>query len=345
MSKSDKTVSVNRSNRTNFGDNDHFKDVGHANDNTRQGRGAYTSYTKDKAKKLDKFYTNPDVAARCLTLAARFIAGHVLIEPAAGSGNMLDAAKAAGFKCHGFDIAPEADRPDIQTLDYLNGPIHDSLPGDVKDTPLATFTNPPFEKKGRLASKFANKALGESEYVCLILPRCATEWSFQSQIVPGARLLLSEPLPADSFTFCDKPCSVDCVFQIWTMLDVADDLRLNKAPKTKHPDFKMVRYNCVGDPSVLEMDWEFAVCAQAYGEAAGVRVERGGRLDPKKQWMLFTPKTEAARIILNGLDYKGLSWGTTAVKGFGKARIFTAYIKAIQAANDNAPITHSGGGS
>ena len=304
----------------------------------------FSQFTSEQADKHDKFYTNVDVAAYCLKVAKPYISGRVVIEPSAGSGNMLNAAKMADFECYGFDILPEPDRQDIQKLDYLSGPIRDHLPDDVKGKQLACVGNPPFGSKGNLALHFLNKGLDETGLVCFILPLCAKEWGFQKHVRPGAKLVHSERLPSSSFTFCGEPRTVDCAFQIWTMDDIRVDLRINETPPTKHPDFEMIRHNCAGDPSVLQSDWEFAVRTQAYGDAAGVRVERGACLDPKKQWMMFWPHTLGARIVLNGIDFKGLCRGTTAVKGFSKARVIAAYKEVLRAANDNDPTSLVSGG-
>lgn len=337
MSASDKSVNADNDN----GNANHFNDNRLSHEKAGRSLGETSSYSLVEAKEFDKFYTKPDVAAHCLKRAASYVGGRILIEPSAGSGNMLDAANTAGFECYGFDIAPEAGRPDIQMLDYLAGPIRDHLPNDIKGKQLACVGNPPFGSKGDLALQFLNKGLDETGLVCFILPLCATEWSFQKHVKPGAKLVHCERLPSNSFTLCGEPRPVDCAIQIWTMDDLGPDLRITETPLVKKPDFKMVRYNCAGDPSVLKDDWEFAVRAQAYGDAAGVRLERGSDLNPKHQWMMFWPYNVGARIILNGIDFKDLCRGTTSVKGFGKAHVITAYNEALQAANDNSPSSHS----
>lgn len=95
---------------------------------------------------LDKYYT-PAWVTDSLLSVERFDGG--IWDPAAGDGQIVLAAKAAGLKAHGSDIAPEADF--ITPCDFLQIQVGGEWPNIV--------TNPPYGLQSRLAVKFIEHAL------------------------------------------------------------------------------------------------------------------------------------------------------------------------------------------
>ncbi len=166
----------------------------------------------------DAFYTKPEVAARCVELllgrceVAR-VADAVWLEPAAGAGAFLGAFP-AGCARFALDIepAPAAPAADIKRADFM---IWD-LPAEAGGKPLIVCGNPPFGRQGSAARAFIGRAatLGAA-VIAFILPRSFMKPSMQTAFPATYHCVVSEELPADSFTVNGESYAVPCVFQIW----------------------------------------------------------------------------------------------------------------------------------
>ena len=130
------------------------------------------------------------------------------IEPAAGTGafyNLLPSERRIGI-----DLLPYQDA--YQIGDFLSW-----IP-PTNGFRNAIIGNPPFGYRAWLALAFVNHAATFADYIGLILPM-----AFQSDgkgspkhRVEGARLMLSEPLPPDSFVDDDgRALKVNALWQIW----------------------------------------------------------------------------------------------------------------------------------
>ena len=104
-------------------------------------------------RNLDQFFTNPDVAAWCASIAKKYASPNSIIEPSAGAGTLVDAAKKAFPKIpiRAYDIDPK--RSDIMEADFLASSISPQEPKTA-----LVFANPPFGKRSALAIKFFNRA-------------------------------------------------------------------------------------------------------------------------------------------------------------------------------------------
>ncbi len=98
----------------------------------------------------DRYYT-PAWVTQALIGAVTF--DGMVLDPAAGAGNIVDAFTACGQLAEGTDIAPDAIHV-RGPLDYLT-----AVANDVRNI----VTNPPYGRGGRTAVAFIAKALADTE--------------------------------------------------------------------------------------------------------------------------------------------------------------------------------------
>jgi hypothetical protein len=164
----------------------------------------------------DAFYTKPEVAARCVELllgeceVAR-AADAVWLEPAAGAGAFLGAFP-AGCTRFAVDIEPAASAAGIERADFMTW----GLPAEAGGKPLIVCGNPPFGRQGSAARAFIGRAaaLGAA-VIAFILPRSFMKPSMQTAFPIAYHCVVSEELPAESFTVNGESYAVPCVFQVW----------------------------------------------------------------------------------------------------------------------------------
>lgn len=297
------------------------------------------------AKEFDQFYTADDVAVSCLEKVLGVLpkiginnSEVFYLEPSAGDGAFLRAIEKTDPSrkqaCLGCDIDPK--REDILKRDFLRDSISDCLPtGKV----VVTVGNPPFGRKGKLASAFINKAFEYSRVVCFILPIQFNKFSGHNQIVPQAKLVFSEPLPENCFVFNGKPYSVRSCFQVWTTRETQmPDLRIRQSPRTRHPDFEMYQYNCTEEAAKFfdkhAYPWDFAVPRQGFKDYS-MRVTDPQALDRRVQWIFFKAKNKKILSRLKKLDFEALSRKNSTIPGFGKADVVEEYERLYSSSTTN----------
>ena len=282
----------------------------------------------EQAKKLDKFYTKPDVVAVCVAMAAPYAEPDTLfIEPSAGAGAFLDHLP---LDTLAFDIAPE-DRRIIQ-CDFLGADRWRHLPDPPANDnrPRLIIGNPPFGG-GPLALKFLNRSLELSPMVAFILPVSFQKWGLQRQVDGRAKLVLDADLNPNGFALAGRARRVHCCFQVWTHRnDVGPDRRLPlSAPPISHDDFTMHQVNNTeGATKWFAQPWDFAVRRQG----GGLRPKLHLSVPPeqhKGHWMLLKAHSPDVLERLKALDYGAMSKGVT-VRGFGKADLVRAYSAQLQ---------------
>ena len=151
----------------------------------------------------DKFYTNRDVAFRCIEKLKPYIQDFkTIIEPSAGSGNFLFEGTT-----HAFDIAPESDF--VKEENWFDVDLRQF------DGPICVYGNPPYGERNRLSKAFIEKCLGDASVIAFLLPKVFDKHTLQS-IFPSEWVLVEKYYPEkDSFTFLGNPYGIDTVFQIW----------------------------------------------------------------------------------------------------------------------------------
>ena len=164
---------------------------------------------------LDRFFTRPEIAAQCSeslfnsmredNANLRF---YTFVDPGAGTGVFYDLLPFD--RRIGIDVLPT--RGDIQEQDFLSW----TPPPDGK--PYAVLGNPPFGYRAWLSLAFVNHSATFADYIGVIVPM-----AFQSDgkgspklRVKGAELILSEPLPVNSFVDANgQSVKLNALWQIW----------------------------------------------------------------------------------------------------------------------------------
>jgi hypothetical protein len=186
--------------------------------------------------KLDKFYTNPDIAKMFvdkINELCPLVSYDMVLEPSAGSGNIL---RYLPKNAIGLDLAPEGDNI-IQQDFFEYKPPYDSLINPIK---IVVVGNPPFGTgyMNPLAKGFFNHAAPFANTIAFIVPaKYHSSWKVHKQLDPDFGLYFSEILPKNSFVKDGKPHDVNCCMQIWSKVNMGEDLRIRKIPPTKHDDF------------------------------------------------------------------------------------------------------------
>lgn len=184
------------------------------------------------ARKLDKFFTRPDVVSDCISYLNYNIDTSRLnlwVEPSAGAGAFLDQLPSNNIA---LDIDPPREEGNrIKKADFLTW----SYPNLNN---IITIGNPPFGKNSALAVRFFNHASQNSSIIAFIVPRTFQKDSLQSRLNEYFHLSGELVLPADSFTFFGENYDVPCVFQIWERKDYK---RKPVERKNRSDDFHFVK--------------------------------------------------------------------------------------------------------
>lgn len=296
--------------------------------------------TKKKAKKVEKadkyfqFYTEPSIARYCIDILSDKLKtlnynNFKFLEPSAGTGNFIDAAEQKYADCEivSIDIDPYDNR--VRKMDYLKSTTR-KLHLKKKDH-VIVIGNPPFGKKSTLAIQFFNKSCEYADIIAFILPLQFEKWSVQSKLNKDMKLIFSERLDPKSFIFKDKEVSIRCCFQIWVKNHLSEeDLRIRKAPTTKHKDFEMYQYNYTQEARKFfdkeKYGWDFAVPRQGYYDY-NQKIYNQEDLSYRVQWIFFKAKDEKILDNLHKIDFGKLSLKNTTTPGFGKADVIEEYIR------------------
>ncbi len=186
------------------------------------------AYNKSSyCRRLDQFYTDPEVAAYLFDLLLSRLDQSELffVEPSAGMGAFSDLFP---LNSAAFDIDPKA--PGIIKADFLRI----ELPHDQK---IAVVGNPPFGKNSSLAVRFFNHAAINACLIAFIVPKTFKKNSIQRRLNPFFHLAWEDPVPDDAFWFCGKRKHVPTVFQTWIR---RDEKRNEIGLPTSHPDFEFL---------------------------------------------------------------------------------------------------------
>ena len=144
---------------------------------------------KKKDYGLDQFYTNSDIAKKCIDTidVSKY---DIVVEPSAGMGafyNLIDHPNKVGI-----DLEPKCDGAIKQ----------DFLQWDLNEFPLPkvlTIGNPPFGRQGSLAMKF-------------ILPRGFKKRSVYDRVPLNFWNVNEIDIPENSFTYNGEPFDAPCVW-------------------------------------------------------------------------------------------------------------------------------------
>lgn len=277
---------------------------------------------------LDKFYTNSDIADKCIAAVGNMYDWNLwgmVIEPSAGNGSFYTRIPVHMDKKVGYDIAPEHD--DIVCQDFFN------ITYTGPNGPILVIGNPPFGRVSSLAIKFFNHAATicqvTGSVIAFIIPRTFRRPSVQNKLNPAYHLVFDEDIPTSPCSFTPN-MAVKCCFQIW---ERRDEPRAIIIQETKHPDWQFLAMGPLderGQPTP-PTDADFAL--RAYGGKCGEIVETGlETLRPKSwHWIKINPVriTKNALIMrFKQLDYS-LSTNTARQNSIGRAELVGLYSYAF----------------
>lgn len=264
---------------------------------------------------LDKFYTKPHVAQKCME-RIDWSRWDFVVEPSAGNGSFFKQIPV--IEKIGLDIKP--DDESITTCDFFNY----KPPSDK--TNILVIGNPPFGKVSSLAIKFFNHAAQWSNCIAFIIPRTFRRISVQNKLNLNFHLLLDEDIPMKPCSF-EPPMSVKCCFQIWERRDTPRSVI--KLP-TVHDDWVFLSLGPVdvnGQPTPPD-GADFAL--RAYGGNCG-DIERGdlSSLRPKS-WHWIKSNIDVNTLIerFGKLDYS-ISEDTARQNSIGRSELVSLYSQSL----------------
>lgn len=269
--------------------------------------------------KLDKYYTKPEIAAKCYEYLQKRIkiSEQTFLEPSAGGGVFLPLLP----RYEAYDILPEGEN--ITQADFLQL--------ELPRTNYITIGNPPFGKRSKLAIEFFNHAAKFSTIIAFIVPVSFMKWSVQKELDWDFHLMDYLYLPENSFLFEGKDYSIRCVFQIWVRGELSRDLRLQKAPSISHPDFQLWQYNATQEAKkYVDKDWEFALYRQGYKDYSKIFTKNDYneikiQMEQNIQFFFIKPLTKQAKEFVYSADFASLAMRNTSTPGFGKADFVSYY--------------------
>ena len=275
---------------------------------------------------LDKFYTNPDIAERCIAvIGARYDWNQwsVVIEPSAGNGSFYNRLPIPDNKKIGIDIAPEHDA--IIQQDFFDFNLLNTDQGQV-----LIIGNPPFGRVSSLAIKFFNHAAEicgdiNGSVIAFIIPRTFRRPSVQNKLDTAYHLVYDEDIPTSPCSFTPN-MAVKCCFQIW---ERRASHRALIAQETHHPDWEFLAMGPLderGQPTPPQ-GADFAL--RAYGGKCGDIIEQGLETLRPKSWHWI--KVNSANLTKNELitrfkqlDYS-VSTNTARQNSIGRADLVALY--------------------
>jgi predicted RNA methylase len=266
---------------------------------------------------LDKFYTVPEVAKRCLyEVGARYnwADWDLVIEPSAGNGSFLTQIPTA--RRIGIDILPE--HKEIIEQDFLT-----YTPPETA-VRILVVGNPPFGRVSSQAIKFFNHAAQWAEVIAFIIPRTFRRVSVQNKLDMRFHLVHDEEIATTPCAFT-PPMMAKCCFQIW---EKKENRRSSVDLPTTHADWEFLKLGpndeC-GQPTP-PINADFVI--RAYGGKCG-EIKTAGlpELRPKSwHWIKANIKTDELMRRFSTLDYS-LSVNTARQNSIGRGELVQLYAK------------------
>ena len=273
---------------------------------------------------LDKFYTNPDIAEKCITTVGNMYDWNIwgmVIEPSAGNGSFYTRIPVSNDKKIGYDIAPEHES--IICQDFFN------LTEIETNVPILIIGNPPFGRVSSLAIKFFNHAAKLSNVVgsviAFIIPRTFRRPSVQNKLHTAYHLVWDEDIPTSPCSFTPN-MAVKCCFQIWERRNEHRELTIQE--KT-HPDWQFLAMGPLDERGQPTPPTGADFALRAYGGKCGEIVEQGlNTLRPKSwHWIKIIPNKITKNELITRfkqLDYS-LSTNTARQNSIGRAELVGLY--------------------
>ena len=265
---------------------------------------------------LDKFYTEPRYAKRCIEkvweLYEKSEVG-LVVEPSAGNGSFFSQMEHPNVI--GIDIAPEDSN--IIEMDFF-----DYTPEALREGKIMVVGNPPFGKVSSVAIKFFNHSAEWADIIAFIIPRTFRRPSVQNKLDARFHLVYDDDTPTKPCSF-HPPMSAKCCFQIW---ERRPDRRPLVELPTKHEHWDFMAFGPLdvnGQPTPPK-GANFAM--RAYGGKVGeIKKEGLDELRPKSwHWIRSKIPTEQLINTFTELDYSGSS-NTARQNSMGRGELVRLY--------------------
>ena len=281
---------------------------------------------------IDQFYTQPDVAKKCInvfnTIKNKLGDIELYIEPSAGAGDFLRLLPK--FQRIGLDISPASNN--ILKMDFLSESMYEyyctNISNSFDKSNIVVVGNPPFGHRSDLAIQFLLRASFYADHVAFILPVHFNKYAAHNQLPPELKLVWQDNLSPDSFYKPDNsPYSINTVFQIWTRKATdLEDLRIRSKPDIHHSDFIIWAYNITSECLYMfDEDWDIAIPCQGWQDYER-RETDANRCEKHKHWMFIKIRYPPAREFFERVDLKRLAFDTgTIIPGFRKADLVRLY--------------------
>ncbi len=268
---------------------------------------------------LDKFYTVPSIAEKCLSqIGSRYVwtTWGLVVEPSAGNGSFLTRIPTT-YKI-GIDISPE--HTDIVKQDFF------TYTPPRNSGKILVVGNPPFGRVSSLAIKFFQHASTWADVIAFIIPRTFRRVSVQNKLPTNFHLIFDEDIPMSPCSF-QPPMMAKCCFQIW---EKSTTVRPIVELSTTHADWEFLSFgpkDANGQPTP-PLGADFAI--RAYGGKCGEIVDTGLELLRPKSWHWI--KACISKSILmerfTTLDYS-LSLDTARQNSIGRGELVRLYSDAF----------------
>lgn len=264
---------------------------------------------RDRARRLDQFYTRDEVADELHGWFSNQCAAHNLcksappqfMEPSAGTGSFLRLLPPGSIA---FDIDPKA--LGIIQADFLEMRLE-------ARANLIVIGNPPFGKNANMAIRFFNHAASAATVIAFIVPLTFQKLSVQNRLDLRFHLLDELPVPKGSFIFEGKRKDVPAVFQIWVK---RSEQRQRIYPCTTHPDFQFLT-------GADAHKANFAI--QRVGANAG-RIHHNLQAKPSAHYFIkASPGIDDLEAIMGKLDFKTAAMRTSGNPSLAKTELVHLY--------------------
>lgn len=189
---------------------------------------------------IDKYYTKPEIAKKCVGQFNEFISpttADIIIEPSAGGGAFIEPLRTLSAQLYLYDLQP--DHPDIITQNWLDWfPKNESSISSPHPL-IHIIGNPPFGRQSSMAIQFIKHSAIFAQTIAFILPKSFKKDSMKKAFPVLFHLVFEEDIPENSFVIDGKEYDVPCVYQIWQK---KDHPRLQEK-KTQPIGFEFVKKN------------------------------------------------------------------------------------------------------
>lgn len=249
---------------------------------------------------LDKYYTPRVICDYIVNRLMEFIDDEYLwIEPSAGSGVFIDAAKRVTSNLIAYDISPERD--DILQQDFLTLDYH-------RESKVVVFGNPPFGFKSSMAVKFFNKAAEFADFIAFVLPATFMKQSIKNSLDTGFDIVFEERMDIN-FEFPDYGFKkVPCIIQFW-----------------KKSKSRRVVYKDSGDDLGLffvKDKSEASVAIRRVGSKAGKILDLSNDLSKSTTYFIDCDESMLQKIL--NTDFSSCINNTAGVRSLSKPELFSA---------------------